>query len=142
MLSLSTGKFPSYWKMSYIYPVFKSGNRNNIKNYQPISKINTLSKLFEKLIEPKITSLLKPVLSNLQHGFCKAKSTITNLLVFYTNLISTVQEKGQIDAVYTDLGKAFDSVNHCTLIMKLKLLGVTILYYHGFNLILQKENNK
>jgi hypothetical protein len=124
-LSLSSGIFPSSWKLSFISPIFKSGDRNDIQNYRPISKLNVLSKLFEKLLEPKITSSLIHTISNMQHGFCKSKSTITNLLIFYSDLVTTVQEKGQIDAVYTDLRKAFDSVNHSTLILKLKNLGVT-----------------
>lgn len=52
------------------------------------------------------------------------KSTITNLLIFYSDLVTKVHEKGQIDAIYTDLRKAFDSVNHDLLISKLELLGV------------------
>lgn len=116
-------KFPSCWKLSYIYPIFKSGDRNDIQNYRPISKVNVLSKLFEKLLEPKITSSLNQTICNMQHGFCKAKSTITNLLIIYTDLVATVQEKGQVDAIYTDLRKAFDSVNHNILILKLSKLG-------------------
>lgn len=48
------------------------------QNYRPISRLNVLSKLFEKLLEPKIITLLNSVLSYVQHGFCKYKSTITN----------------------------------------------------------------
>lgn len=63
-LSLSMGRFPSCWKLSYIFPIFKLGNRDDIQNYRPMSKLNVLSKLFEKLHEPKITSSLNIVLSN------------------------------------------------------------------------------
>lgn len=84
----------------------------------PISRLNMLSKLFEKLFEPKITSSLKIVLSNMQQRFCRAKSTITNLLIFYTDLISTIHKKEQIDAMYTDIIKTFNLVNHCILILK------------------------
>jgi len=48
-----------------------------------------------------------------------------NLLIYYIDLVTTVQENGQIDAVYTDQRKAFDSVNFCILISKLAQLGVT-----------------
>lgn len=38
-LSLSSGTFPAYWKKSYIVPIFESGDKNNVINYRPISKL-------------------------------------------------------------------------------------------------------
>lgn len=100
------------WKLSNIYPIFKAKNKDNVQNYNLISKLNVLLNLFEKLIENKITSTLNYTLSNSQHGFQKSKSTTTNFLIFYTDLVLIVQYKGQVDATYTDLRKAFDRVNH------------------------------
>jgi len=108
----------------YIFPISKAGNKDDVQNYQPISRLNVLSKLFERLLEQKITLTLNNTLSNRQHGFQKSKLTVTNLLTFYTDLVSIVQKKGQVYAVYTDLRKAFDSVDYNILIHKLSYLGV------------------
>lgn len=49
-MSLVQGVFPRLWKSNYVLHVFKSGNRNSIRNYWPISKLNSLPKLFEKIL--------------------------------------------------------------------------------------------
>jgi hypothetical protein len=50
-----------------------------------------LPKLFEKLIEPLLFKILNPILINEQHGFRQKKSTMTNLLRFYTNILESVE---------------------------------------------------
>ncbi|KAF0682281.1 Reverse transcriptase domain-containing protein, partial [Aphis craccivora] len=102
-LSLSSGCFPDQWKSSFIYPVFKSGNRNNVSNYRPISQLSSLPKTFEKLLVPKFTTVFNKVVSDNQHGFRHSRSTTTNLLIYYTDLISLISKGIQVDAVYTDI---------------------------------------
>ena len=45
-----TGTFPDKLKIARVIPLFRSGNRNLMSNYRPISILPTLSKNFEKLI--------------------------------------------------------------------------------------------
>jgi len=49
---------------------------------------------------------------------------MTNLLVYYTDLVSLVSKGIQVDALYTDIKKAFDSVDHSILLKKLELIMV------------------
>ncbi|XP_050520511.1 uncharacterized protein LOC126893966 [Daktulosphaira vitifoliae] len=105
-LSLKTGVFPNSWKSSYVLPIWKTGDRSIINNYRPISKLSVLPKLFEKLIEPKLSDILKNTLINEQHGFP-----------------NTVGSGGQVDVIYTDIKKAFDTVDHSILIKKLSDFG-------------------
>lgn len=93
-------------------------------NYRPISKLSSLPKLFEKILEPKLSSLFNNVKINEQHGFRTQKSTSTNLLVYLTNIIGSMEKQKQVDAIYTDLSKAFDTVDHLLLLNKLKDLGI------------------
>jgi sarcosine oxidase/L-pipecolate oxidase len=102
------GIFPHQWKSSFVLPIFKSGNRNLIKNYHPISKLSFLPKLFEKIIEPKLSCAFNRLIIDEQHGFRAYKSAYANLLVYVTNLYATVEKRGQVDAIYTDLSKAVD----------------------------------
>ena len=48
------GVFPNYFKTAKIIPIFKSGNKNLVSNYPPISLLTTLSKVLEKLIKGRL----------------------------------------------------------------------------------------
>jgi len=63
------------------------------------------------MIAPKLSSVFSNIISDKKHSFCYAKSTITNLLVYYTDLVSIVSRGIRVDAVYMDIRKAFNSVN-------------------------------
>ena len=64
------------------FPIFKSGSVNEISNYRPISIINFISKIFEKILFLKINSHLTKQIIPEQHGGVLRKSTTTNLVCF------------------------------------------------------------
>ena len=48
--------FPDYWKVSLVVPVFKNvGERSIAKNYCPVSLLSVVGKVFEKLVNNRIT---------------------------------------------------------------------------------------
>ena len=49
-LSMKTGKGISQWKASNIVPVFLKRNKSNIKNYSPVSRPSSVSKIMETSI--------------------------------------------------------------------------------------------
>ena len=53
--SLASGILPSKWKSSGIFPIFKSGVKNSVKNYRPISILSTLAKVFESIVIKRLT---------------------------------------------------------------------------------------
>lgn len=55
-----------------------------------------------------------------QHGFFPGRSVTTNLVDFTTNCLMNIENGLQVDAVYTDLTAAFDSINHNILLEKMK----------------------
>ena len=78
-LSLLTGMVPDDWKLSNVIPVFKSGTRNDCKNYRPISITSIISKVLEKIISSEILlhlTLTGQIPVN-QHGFLPRRSCNT-----------------------------------------------------------------
>jgi hypothetical protein len=55
-----------------------------------------------------ITPIIRPLISDEQHGFVGGRSMVTSLVEF-SNFVLTEMEDGlQVNAVYTDFSKAFD----------------------------------
>lgn len=121
--SLDERVFPSIWKLSSVTPIFKSGDKDDVKNYRPISILSHLAKLFESLVVHHIQPSVNQILVQEQHGFRPCRSVVTNLLLF-TNFVSSVIEKrSQVDVIYLDFAKAFDRVNHASLLTILEASG-------------------
>lgn len=122
--SLRTGIFPSYWKLAYVTPIFKSGDKSLAQNYRPISKLSVFGKCFEALINRRLIQHVENLISEHQHGFLPGRSTTTNLLSFTNYLKECFANRLQVDAVYTDFSKAFDKVNRSILVQKLIHYGI------------------
>ena len=57
---LKESRFPDYWKVSSVVPVFKNvGEKYTAKNYHPVSIISVVSKVFEKLVNNRIVDHLE-----------------------------------------------------------------------------------
>lgn len=121
--SLSSGNFPSVWKSSFINPLFKSGSRSNIENYRGIAKLSAIPKLFEKLVTNRLLHFVGCLFSPYQHGFVRGRSSTTNLLELTSHIFAAFRAKCQMDVIYTDFSKAFDTVVHNLLIYKLDIIG-------------------
>ena len=57
-------------------------------------------------------------------GFLPGRSALQQIIIYITSLIQAKQHDSQSDVVYMDFRKAFDSVPHDKLLIKLKLVGI------------------
>lgn len=122
--SLNERHFPQTWKKALIVPIHKNGSKTKVENYRGISLLNTLSKVFEKLVYRAIYPVIRKGIPNEQHGFLQKRSTISNLTIFTDYLFNAIENGGQVDVIYTDFEKAFDRVDHVILLTKLQELGI------------------
>ena len=118
-ISLESGVFPDVWKLGFINPNCKSGNNKLVSNYRPVTILSTIPKLFEKLVLDKISTQLNRIIVNNQHGFVKGRSIITNLLNLSHDVNESLKANKQMDIIYFDYSKAFDTVDHSLLVKKL-----------------------
>lgn len=124
--SFEAGIFPEVFKRSIVLPCYKSGERDRVENYRPISILPSMSKIVEKLMNKNLSSYLEnnKLLSEHQYGFRARKST-TDAVENLTNTIVKGLDAGKkVITIFLDLAKAFDTVSIPILIDRLEDLGI------------------
>ena len=123
---LTTFTFPRIWKTAKVTPIFKSGDKAKVENYRPVSLIPVFTKIFEKIMYRILSTILQSKLSNNQHGFMKGRSTVSNLVIKAEYIAEGLETGDQVDVIYLDIRRAFDSVNHNIIIQKLSKFGLSV----------------
>ena len=126
-MCLKQGSVPDELKVARVTPIYKSGSKDEFSNYRPISVLPICSKILEKIVHKQ---LYKYVTDNNsmyvgQSGFRQQHSTCTALIKTLDKWNIEIDKGNYIGAVFVDLSKAFDMVNHKLLIAKLNSFGIT-----------------
>ena len=119
---ITTGIFPDSFKKSKIIPLFKKGEPSLLVNYQLISLLPTISKIFERLNHNQMYEYFNDnnLLAEQQYGFCKLHST-EFAAVKLADYISKQMESGKIPcSLYINLSKAFATLCYDILLHKLR----------------------
>ena len=125
-LSLSTGCIPTEWKIHRIRSIHKESDQQNEANYRPISLLSITSKVLEKAIFNKVITFVRAKLSRAQFGFLRGRSCLSQLLTSLARIFNYLDRGAEaVDAIFLDLRKAFDSVPHTELLLKLWRIGIT-----------------
>lgn len=122
--SVKSGTVPRSWKNGKIVPLHKSGDKQVFSNYRPISLTPHSCKLLEHIIYKHIVAFLESnnLLCSFQHGFRRSYSTVTQLTEFVHDISSNMDIGNQVDALFIDFSKAFDTILHSKLLCKLNAI--------------------
>ena len=125
-ITLRQGRVPKIWKKAIITPIHKKGPRNTALNYRPVSLTSVICRTEELIIHDHMSSHLMEhhLISDVQHGFVKRRSSLTQHLTFLNELTANYESNIPCDIIYLDFAKAFDSVPHNKLILVLQQLKI------------------
>ena len=117
-LSFATGTVPSALKLAKVIPVYKKGDKDLVNNYGPISLLNVLEKILEKLMYCRVYTYLcdEQLLSDHQFGFRKNHSTSWALIDVIDEIYQHLDGHDKVLGIYLDLQKAFDTIDHYILL--------------------------
>ena len=123
--SISSNKFPEYWKAAKIIPLHKKEDLLEPKNYRPIAILPIFSKVLERAIFNQIFKYLS--LNNLlhpnHHAYRPGHNTTSALIQMYDSWIGAVDDKELTAACLLHMSAAFDIVDHPLLLQKLEVYG-------------------
>src|SRR3989442_97744 len=125
-LSLTSGIFPLKLKSAKTIPIFKTGDHTAMSNYRPISLLSIFSKVFESLVSTRLSSFFAKfnTLYEFQFGFRTNYSTKLALLNSVDDILNSLNDKQYVAGIFFDLSKAFDSIDHSILLVKLDCYGI------------------
>ena len=133
-LSISQGHFPDELKLAKVIPIYKSGDKQSIENYRPISVLSFFSKKIRKIVANYVLIFLDQhaILYDHQFGFRRGHST-SHAIISLVEKVSRSLDTGKIVVgVFLDLKKAFDTVDHQNLLDKLYAHGLRNNIYEWF----------
>lgn len=132
--SIESGCFPQSWKLANVVTIHKGGSTADVCNYRPISLLPLPGKMLEKIIHRKLLYYLESnhLLTERQGGFRPAHSTTNTASSFVKDLMTALNKKLKVAALFIDFRKAFDVIDHEILLDKLHSVGVCPLSLNWF----------
>ena len=108
--------FPSKLKYADLSPIFKKLECIVKENYRPIS-ILPVSNIFERIMQRQMKIHIDKYLSPFLCGFRKGCNTQYVLIVMIEKWKKHLDNNGIAGAIFMDLPKAFDTLNHELLLL-------------------------
>ena len=120
-----SGSLPKGWNRGRITLVHKYGLRELLGNYRPITVIISLSGLYSKVLNARLTKVVEQhnLLGEVQNGFRKERSGSDNSFILDTILWKAKATKSKVHMAFLDISKAYDSVNRSILWSRLSSMG-------------------
>lgn len=103
------GQIPKLWKHSFVIPILKPGkDKFSTEGYRPISLLNTMCKILEKIIDIRLRWILKKTnyFSPQQNGFLKHRSTYNSLHDIQKDIKKIFEDRQVLGLVALDIAKA------------------------------------
>jgi len=129
-LSFRDGCFPARFKVASVTPLLKKAGLDSDvpSNYRPISNLNNVSKIIEKLFLQKIIGHVSRSsnFNERQSAYRRGHSTETALLCLLNDVYCAAEKKNRSLLILLDLSAAFDTLDINTLLRRLELtFGIT-----------------
>ena len=128
---LVSGFYPEHWSTGYLSPIFKAGDKTKPENYRGIAITGCLGKLLNSIFNNRLEKFLEKnnIISQFQIGFSKKCRTTDHMFVLKSAIDKHIGKSQKLYTCFIDFKKAFDSVLHEAIYIKLLKCEVGGLFY-------------
>ena len=71
----SQGRVPELWEIGEVFAIYKKLDPRNPDNYRPITLLDTIYKIYTRLLADRLNDAVEPYLRSTQYGFRRHRST-------------------------------------------------------------------
>ena len=124
-MSLSHGMFPDELKIAKVVPIYKKENPESFGNCRPVSVLPCISKIFERIVYNRSYDFLSKMIYCIKNILVFVQIILHMAVIDFVNDVSKAIDDGMNTVgIFMGLSKAFDTIDHGTLLEKL--------YHYGF----------
>ena len=122
----NSGIFPDVFKVSQVKPIPKTAAPKELGDFRPISLLNIFANIFKKILKDKIMEFIdnNNISLSYQYGFRANNSTELAVTTIYDEFLENLNRKLYTCAIFLDIKKALDTIDHQILFKKL--------FHYGF----------
>lgn len=120
---ISLGQWPKQWKKGEWIPVHKHEDRQDRRNYRPITTLIAVDKIFELLLSRQVTEHYDHQFYYRMTAYRKKNSCETTMIRLVEDWKMAVDNRELVSVLSMDMSKAFDSLCPALVIQKLKAYG-------------------
>ena len=125
-LILDSGYYPETWNHGLIHTIHKNDSKMDPSNYQGITLLSSLGKLFSSLIYNHIENEIesKDILSPSQAGFRKKYRTTDHIFTLFSFIKKALCKGKYLYTCFVDFRKAYDSICRKRMLYRLEEIGL------------------
>ena len=122
-----SGVYPDSWSKGLIVPIHKRGDMNDPNNYRGIMLISVFTKLFSLILRNRLNTWCEDneVLNEFQFWFQVGRSTSDGIFILHSLVQHVLKNNDKLYCAFIDYEKAFDTVIHEALWLKLVENGIS-----------------
>ena len=121
---ISTKKVSAILKEGTLTPIYKKGDNSDPGNYRGITVTPVLLKILEHIMNARHNEIFSTTQSRLQRGFTEGCSSLNAAVILTECILESANNKQDLWITTLDTQKAFDVVDHSSLLRRLYLDGV------------------